>query len=218
MPIITNQATLRTSVADWLNRTDLLDSTDQLDQFIEMGEAKIYEVLRVPPLEKLSSFTVLEVNSSITLPSGFIELISLEKSGDSKDDNIILSRVDEKTFANNKVTNAYIRVGSNLLLTDSSGEQKASGTYILRYYKADEPIGTTPAGGSEITTQFILDTEYEAILFATLSVASIYLGDGEAEQKYNELFLRKVNSLNAKEKAASLKGGQFSASIPYPGI
>jgi len=215
MPIITNQATLRTSVADWLNRTDL--SNDQLDQFIEMGEAKIYETLRVPPLEKLSSFTVTVANSSITLPSGFIEVISLEKSGSTKDEDIILGRVDEKTFANNKVTNAYIRVGGNLLLTDGNGEQKASGTYILRYYKADEPIGTVDSG-TEVTTQFILDTEYEVILFAALSVASIYLGDGEAEQKYNELLNRKIGALNQKEKLASLKGGQFSAAIPYPGI
>jgi len=215
MPIITNQATLRTSVADWLNRTDL--SNDQLDQFIEMGEAKIYEVLRIPPLEANESFTVLTSNSSIAIPSRFIEIISLEKSGSSKDEDIILSRVDEKTFANNKVTNAYIRVGNNLLLTDGNGEQKAEGTYVLRYYKADVSVGTL-VDSVEVTDQFILGTEYEVALFAALSVASVFLGDMESEQKYNDLLARKITALNEKEKRAALKGGSFSASVPYPGI
>ena len=48
MAAVTNQATLRTTLADWLNRSDLTNA--QLDQFIEMVEAKIYELLRVPAL------------------------------------------------------------------------------------------------------------------------------------------------------------------------
>lgn len=241
MPIITNQATLRTSLADWLNRTDL--SNDQLDQFIEMGEAKIYEILRIPPLEKLEAFSVAAADSSITIPSGFIELKSLKRTGagtcsvspstnttralcsaasgtwtdSDKDDDVILSRVDEKAFANEKIKNAYIRVGNNILLTDSEGEQSASGEYILNYYKSDEAIGTV-VSGTEVTTQFILGTEYEVILFAALSVASMYLGDNESEQKYNELFLRKINALNMKEKNAALKGGSFSAVYSAQGI
>ena len=41
MATVTDQANLRTTVADWLNRSDL--SNAQLDQFIEMGESKVYE-------------------------------------------------------------------------------------------------------------------------------------------------------------------------------
>tara|TARA_R110002167_G_scaffold308547_1_gene513356 strand:+ start:25 stop:678 length:654 start_codon:yes stop_codon:yes gene_type:complete len=217
MPIITNQATLRTSVADWLNRTDLTDN--QLDQFIEMGEAKVYEILRVPPLEVSESFTVLTSNSSLAIPSRFIEAIELKKTESAKDDDIVLSRIDEKAFSNSKIKNAYIRVGSSLLLTDSDGEQKAAGTYTLRYYRADESIGTTSGSPAvEVTTQYILGTEYEVSLFAALSVAYLFLGDNESEQKYNELFLRKINSLNVKERNASLKGGSFSAVYSAQGI
>jgi len=270
MPIITNQATLRTSVADWLNRTDL--SNNQLDQFIEMGESKIYEVLRIPPLEANESFTVLAANSSLAIPSRFIEAIELKKSETGKDDSIVLSRVDEKAFSNNKIKNAYIRVGNSLIITDDNGEQNAEGTYVLRYFKADEAVGTLTgsatttlvvgnsyviqtmgsstqqqweaagvpvgaatnvgvsfiaiatsiAGGDtvkqEINDQFVIGTEYEVALFAALSVASVFLGDMESEQKYNDLLARKITALNEKEKRAALKGGSFSASVPYPGI
>jgi hypothetical protein len=40
----------------------------------------------------------------------------------------------------------------------------------------------------------------------------------ESEQKYNDLLARKITALNEKEKRAALKGGSFSASVPYPGI
>jgi len=270
MPIITNQATLRTSLAEWLNRADL--SNNQLDQFIEMGEAKIYEVLRIPPLEANESFTVLTANSSLAIPARYIEAIELKKSETSKDESIVLSRVDEKAFSNNKIKNSYIRVGNSLILTDDNGEQKAEGTYVLRYYKADVSVGTLAssttttlvignsytiqtmgsstqqqweaagvpvgdatvegvsftaiatsiAGGDtvklETTDQFIIGTEYEVVLFAALSVAALFFGDVESEQKYSELLTRKIGALNMKEKNAALKGGSFSASVPYPGI
>jgi hypothetical protein len=218
-------------------------SDNQLDQFIEMGEAKIYEVLRIPPLEKLQAYSVSIADSSITLPSGFIELISLKKTGagacsvnpstnttralcslasgtwtdSDKDDDIILSRVDEKAFANKKIKNAYIRVGNNILITDDDGEQIASGEYILNYYKADVSVGTL-VDSVEVTDQFIIGTEYEVVLFAALSVAALFLGDVESEQKYSELLARKIDALNIKEKNAALKGGSFSAVYSAQGI
>jgi len=225
MASINNQATLRTAITDWLNRSDL--TTTQIDLFIEMGEARIYEVLRVPPLEANESFTVLTSNSSLAIPARFIEAIELKKSETDKDDSIVLSRIDEKAFSNlsridekafsnNKIKNAYIRVGNNLIITDNDGEQEAEGTYVLRYYKADVPIGTI-INENEVTDQFVI-SEYELIFYSALAIGSTFLGDHENESHYNEMFFRKVEALNDKEKRAALKGGSFFASVPYPGI
>jgi hypothetical protein len=214
MASINNQATLRAAIVDWLNRSDL--TTTQIDLFIEMGEARIYEVLRVPPLEANESFTVLTSNSSLVIPARFIEAIELKKSETDKDDSIVLSRIDEKAFSNNKISNAYIRVGNSLIITDNDGEQEAEGTYVLRYYKADVPIGTI-INENEVTDQFVI-SEYELIFYSALAIGSTFLGDHENESHYNEMFFRKVEALNDKEKRAALKGGSFFASVPYPGI
>jgi len=163
---IIDQVTLRTGVADWLNRSDLTDA--QIDDFVSIGEAKIYDELRVPPLEALNGFSVAATNSSITIPEGLLEVIELKyvqggtcsvepstnttralceaASGtwtdSDKDDDVVLSRIDSKVFGNNRMKHAYTRELGNFLLTDSAGEQSAAGEYTLKYYKADDPVGT----------------------------------------------------------------------------
>jgi len=263
MVTIIDQVTLRTGVADWLNRSDLTDA--QIDDFVAIGEARVYEELRVPPLEVVQSFTVTATNSSIIIPAGFIEIIELQFDGGAdKDDDVILSRVDSKTFSNNKIKHAYTRQAGNFLLTDNEGEQSAGGTYVMTYYKAGDSIGTysstaTTAGnfvvdkyykiavagntsftgigaannnvgtifkatgvGSGTGTAYqesvpwILGTEFETILYATCQVASIYLGDVEMEQKFNELTANKISALNQKEIRASMKGSAFSAQFSTP--
>jgi hypothetical protein len=259
MATIIDQVTLRTGVADWLNRSDLTDN--QIDDFVSIGEARLYEELRVPTLEVVQSFTVTSTNSSIIIPAGLIEIIELKLDDASdKDDDIILSRLDSKTFSNNNISHAYTRQGNNFLLTDKSGNQEAAGTYTMTYYKAGDPVGTystsVTAGAFVVdkyykiltvgTTNFtlvgasantvgvifkatgvgsgtgtayvesipwILGTEFETILFATATVGSTFLGDVEMEQKFNDLTLRKVGALNAKEIRASMKGGGFHSAF-----
>ena len=106
MATIIDQVTLRTGVADWLNRSDLTDA--QIDDFVAIGEARIYEDLRVPTLEISQGFSVTATNSSIIVPEGFLEMIELKKDDASdKDEDVVLSRVDSKVFNNNKIKHAY---------------------------------------------------------------------------------------------------------------
>jgi len=230
MPAISNQATLRTAIADWLNRSDLTNS--QIDQFIELGEAMIYEALRVPPLEAQQVFSVSESNSSIIIPSGYLSVISLIYRGDGtcsinptvnttraactvaggtwldsdKEDDITYRRVDARAFYNTKISYAYIRERGNFLLTNKDGEQKASGEFVLKFYKTDSPIGTV-VGGTEVYP-YILQ-QYELILYAALAFGSSFLNDAEAEARYLKLASDKIEKLNSKAASAELKGGDY---------
>ena len=229
---ITNQATLRTAVADWLNRTDLTDA--QLDLFIQMAEAKVYEELRVPPLEALEGFSVVLSNSSLPIPSGFLEVIELRhiKTGTcsvspttnttralcsaasgtwtdaDKDDDVSLGRVDGRAFHNSKIANAFTRELTSFLLTDENGEQKASGEYTVKFYKAGDPIGTLVSSVEQVP--WILSDQYETVLYSSLAVANTHLGNTEDAALYNTLFMDKVGTLNNKAKQAELKGARFS--------
>ena len=211
MASIQDQVTLRTGVADWLNRSDLTDA--QIDDFISIGEARIYDELRVPTLETLNGFSVVAANSSITIPSGFLEVIELKyvQSGtcsvapstnttralceaasgtwtdSDKDDDIVLRRIDSRAFNNNKVKNAYTRELGNFLLTDKNGEQSAAGEYTLKFYKADDAIGTysstaTTAGsfvvGKYYTILTVGNTSFTGIGASANTVGVIFKATG----------------------------------------
>ena len=90
---------------------------------------------------------------------------------------------------------------------------------------ANNNVGTIFAAtgvGSGTGTAFIekvpwiLGTEFEATLYATCQVASIYLGDVEMEAKFDALTQRKLDALNQKEIRASMKGSAFSAQFSTP--
>tara|TARA_R100000093_G_scaffold25059_2_gene14192 strand:- start:9 stop:878 length:870 start_codon:yes stop_codon:yes gene_type:complete len=208
---IIDQVTLRTGVADWLNRSDLTDA--QIDDFVSIGETKIYDELRVPTLEALNGFSVVAGNSSITIPEGLLEVIELKyvqggtcsvepstnttralceaASGtwtdSDKDDDVVLSRVDSKVFGNNRMKHAYTRELGNFLLTDSAGEQSAAGEYTLKYYKADDPVGTysstaTTAGsfvvGKYYTILTVGNTSFTGIGASANTVGVIFKATG----------------------------------------
>jgi hypothetical protein len=150
---IIDQVTLRAGVADWLNRSDLTDA--QIDNFVSIGEARIYEDLRVPPLEISQGFSVTATNSSIIVPEGFLEMIELKKDETDKDDDVALSRVDSKAFNNNFISHAYTRHIGNFLLTNKNGKQEASGNYTMYYYKAEDPIGTYATATTAATAMVV---------------------------------------------------------------
>ena len=207
MASIQDQVTLRTGVADWLNRSDLTDA--QIDDFISIGEARVYDELRVPTLEALNGFSVVAGNSSITIPEGLLEPIELKyvqggtcsvapstnttralctaASGtwtdSDKDDDIVLKRVDSRAFSNNKIKNAYTRELGNFLLTDLYGKQSASGEYTLKYYKADDPVGTY---SSTATTagDFVVGKYYTILTLGDTN----FVGDGAASNTVGVIF------------------------------
>ena len=208
MASIKNQVTLRSGIASWLNRTDL--TNDELDQFIEIGEAKLYENLRIPVLEATEAFSVAVLNSSITIPAGFIEIIEMKhlKEGTcnvnpatnttralcsaasgtwtdgDKNDDIILKRIDSRAFTNNKVRNAYTRELNNFIITDNEGEQKASGEYSIKYYKSGDSIGTysttTTTAGS-----FVVGSYYKIASVGNTS----FTGVGAADNNVGTVFV-----------------------------
>ena len=216
MAAVTNQATLRTTVADWLNRSDLTNA--QLDQFIEMGEAKIYELLRVPALEKTVVFTVTD--SRITIPADFVELIEIRKTGagscsvnptvnttpalcesadgvwtsTSDNDDIILSRTDTRNlFSSDKhsICNAFARDAGEFVLTDSSGNINASGPYRVKYYKVDYAIGSLYTNGEVFrsTSAFCtaLTRQSNAATGATYAAYSPANGYGDCTINYADV-------------------------------
>ena len=66
---ITTYAELKTACANWLHRDDL---TSRIEEFITLGETRLFRELRVKDME--TSFSTAITSGSITLPTSYLDL------------------------------------------------------------------------------------------------------------------------------------------------
>jgi hypothetical protein len=238
MATINNQATLRTAVADWLNRSDLLPS--QIDQFIESAESMIYDSLRIPVMETDVSFTITDL-SPFYIPSDFLEAIELRQyhaDGSFK----VFTRTGSESISS--LSNSFSRDVDKFII-NNDGTINKNGDYTLVYYRYLTSVGSLYDVGStfsstesqcnalgdsnavtydaatsyctiiandiEIITWFIAG-EPDLILYGALSLASEFLGDVETASQYERLFYSKLTGLNAKAIKAEVSGGPIVSS------
>ena len=72
-----NYGDLKSHFNDLLNRSDI--TTALTTRFIDQGIARIQRQLRTPMSERVFNVTITGQTESLTLPSDFIEIISLYK-------------------------------------------------------------------------------------------------------------------------------------------
>jgi len=233
---ITNQQTLRDTISDWLNRADL--TSNQLDNFIQTAESRIYDVLRVPVLETSLDFTTDSTSPFLYVPSDFLEAIQLRKYNEDGTFKVF-RKTRTNTISNDN--NSYARDVDKFIINDG-GLINPEASYTLVYYRYlssvgelydkdttfsstasqcsalgsgasyDVPSGycTIDTATVEIVTWFIAG-EPDLILYGALSAASEFLGDSEASDEYERLFNNKTQSLNFKAANAETAGGVTTA-------
>jgi len=67
-----NKGEIRAHFLALLNRTDC--SNTLADTFIDQSIARIERTLRIPPMEKTQTYTILSSTSFVTIPSDFLEI------------------------------------------------------------------------------------------------------------------------------------------------
>ena len=72
-----NYGDLKSHFNDLLNRSDITAALTT--RFIDQGIARIQRQLRTPLNEKLKNYTITAATSQVTLPTDFLEIISLYK-------------------------------------------------------------------------------------------------------------------------------------------
>ena len=73
----TNYSDLQTSVASWLGRDDL---TERIKDFIELGEVRLRRTLRIREMLKDVTATTTSGDSTVGLPSDFLEVRDIHVS------------------------------------------------------------------------------------------------------------------------------------------
>lgn len=193
--MITTYATLKTSIASYLHRTDL---TDIIPEFIADGEARIYNDLRIRAME--AAFSGTTSSGTISLPTGFLEWIYLYADGDT---NQKLERKDIEWIVTNYPSATgtpkyFARDGEYLKFGPTPDANTA---LVGRYYKRLDALSD-----SNTTNWFITDAP-DLLRFAALCEAAPYLANDARipvwESKYASVKQRLVKTERDEQYSGS---------------
>lgn len=197
-----NYGDIKTHFEALLNRSDITPTLTT--NFIDQSIARIQRQLRTPLNENVSTYTISGQTALVTLPSDFLEIISVYLDGTE------LQRVPMSRFrplaANPYAGNPTIftRQQQNLLLYP----QPSSGDLVLYYYGEFAPmtLNTDENALAAVASDLII---YGALSFA----ADFYLDERGPlfEEKFNQFLMELQEQANDQE----MNGGTQIIQPPY---
>ena len=189
-----NYGELKTHFEALLNRSDITSSLTET--FISQGISRIQRQLRTPLNEKKTTYTFTSKATSVTLPSDFLEIISVYMDGYE------LSRTTMSQYRQLQKTSAtgnakqFVREQQKLLLFPAP----ATGEMSLYYYSE------FPALSADSDTNNLSTVAPDLIVYAALTYSADYFLDERAEifeMKYNQ-FLQEIQEQSNDQE---LNGG-----------
>lgn len=178
---------LKSSIANWLHRSDL---TSQMDDFIALAEEMMWKSLRVKEMEDNDTVT-LTASRYATLPTGILEIrrIYLNANPIVHLKPMSTSQIDENYNSTAGKPRYYAVLGSQLEF-----ERTPDSTYDLyvNYYKK-----LTGLSGTNSTNDIL--TYYPSVyLYGCCYAGAIYTNDDKKIAKFKPLFEEAVSMANSQ--------------------
>lgn len=186
-------AELQSTIADWLNRTDL---ETQIQDFIHLAENRISHEVRVPAIEKT---ILVSVNSEgySTLPSDFLEVKDVFYDYDPLN-RVSLSEIHRRADRSG-VPEMFARETYRLRFYPIPTGDDSSEFRMIYYYDVGRLTATN-------TSHILLDLAPELYLYGALVEAADFLGTGQRdayEAKYQMAYARIMKHARDSEFAGS---------------
>lgn len=196
---ITSLATLKSTLTDYSHRTDL---TIYMDLFIELAEAEINRLLRVPEMEKRVFQTVSD--SYIELPSDFLELRNIQIGARQSPSRMTLVQLDknqESTELSYAITGNQLEIRPTILPADPVEVE-------INYY-AKVPEILDPAYAIPDNDSVILNYPH-LYLYASMIEISLFNQDDARVELWNTKFNDKIMSANEARELYLYNGATLS--------
>jgi hypothetical protein len=195
MPIST-YAELKTAIADWLNRDDLVAV---IPSFVSLAEADINRSLRDYRMEKRSTAT-LEAQYS-ALPGDWVETIRLQLTSGSRRLELASdgALAEMRGMLNDQtgVPTHYAHTAGGLeLFPTPSGSFTAELVYISK----------VPALSDTATTNWLLSAAPDVYLYGALVQSAPYLKDDQRAAVWAGLYQNAITNLNSASERARNSG------------
>ena len=194
---ITTYATLKTAIADFLNRDDL---TSAIPTFIRLAESRISREIRHWRMETRSTAQLDTQYSAI--PSDFLQPIRLQLTGGETGEVAPISTAQmlqlrgERNDEAGAPTHYALTAGGLELYPTPDGTYDASLVYYAR----------VPALSDSNTVNWLLTEAPDVYLYGALVHAAPYLKDDARIQVWEALFAQGIDRINDSSDAAKYGG------------
>ena len=189
-----NYGDLKTHFDALLNRSDITPALTTT--FIDQGIARIQRQLRTPLNENKTTYTISSSTSSITLPTDFLEIISLYAN------EYELQRITMKKYRELQQSATvgkpkfFVREQQNIQLYPTP----STGDIILYYY------GEFPALVNNADTNQLTDVASDLVLYAALTYSADYYLD-ERRDLFEAKYQQFLNEIQEQADDQELNGG-----------
>ena len=196
---LTNYTTLKTSIANWLNRSDL--TSEIADDFIKLTEADFNSKLRVRKMIAQTSFTI--DSETEALPTGFLQVRDIYiLNGNTK---VPLTYTTPSQMDSTVGTSTTGLPNSFTILGDTfrfSPKPDATYTAFINYYKSFDALSDTT------TTNYILTTHPAIYLYGSLFHAANFLGgiNPQQVQTWQQMFATAMERLELNDREDQFSG------------
>lgn len=186
---LTTYADLKTSIADWLHRSDL---TSVIPDFVALAEADIRKDVRCAAMEAYTTGTL--TGETLAFPTRFLEARRLVVGGD------VHRYITPEEYAvkddSGSVNTVFTVIGQNIyILNGASGD-----SYGLVYWAGFAAF----SGASD--TNFVLTYHPEVYLHASLKHAHLYARDAEGANFAAGQYQAAVARVNAEASKGAVFG------------
>ena len=195
---LSTYAELKTSIGDWLNRSDL---TSVIPDFISLAEAQIERTLRARQM-------IVRANASFdaqygAVPSDFLETKSLKLTSTNPQtplEFLSIDALDQKAaeYTASGKPRFFGIVGGQLRIVPTPD---ATYTTELTYYAKLAKLS------SSNTTNWLLTSSPDIYLYGSLLQAAPYLQDDARIQTWATLYERALNDLQTADDRSASSGG-----------
>ena len=195
---IDTYANLKTSIETWLDRDDL---TDQIDDFIDIAEARHQREVRLR--EMLLRQTLIINNRYVDVPSDFLEAKIIRIQTDTARFPLTQVNVEELSRRSKVVDGlpAFFNVHAQIEF-DREPDQSYTGEIIF-YTPLD-------ALGSSNSSNELLERAPDVYLYSALAASAPLLHEDERIQTWEGLYTRARDDLNLLEKRSQQVGAAIA--------
>jgi hypothetical protein len=195
---LTNYNDLKTTVENYLARSDL---TSQIPDFIRLAEDRLRRELRIRQMLKVVTTTTTSGDSTISLPSDFLQLRDIHIDGSPV--STVTYQSPSAFFRNARTAEAGIPVFYTILASEFQFAPIPDSNYTVRmlYYAAP------PYLSDSNSSNMFLANCVDALLYSTLAEAEPYLMNDARLATWASLYDRAINAITTSDDQ-----GEYSAS------